>query len=150
MVYGTSIRIVFIRCLEELKTPKRHFDINWPLTVPKIPQWSHFLQNVIWFSLCHSIFTICNASVRLWELLFELNCEIISRNNINTKSNNIKKNLYGTNAMHIAQSPIRNEIKSLSWVAIKNWHSIKNTKVYKNFGRIWIEDDSYLDIRFSI
>ena len=81
---------------------------------------------------------------------FELNCEIISRNNINTKSNNIKKNLYGTNAMHIAQSPIRNEIKSLSWVAIKNWHSIKNTKVYKNFGRIWIEDDSYLDIRFSI
>ena len=29
--YGTSIRIVFVRLLGELKTPKRHFEINWPL-----------------------------------------------------------------------------------------------------------------------
>ena len=29
--YGTSSRIVFVRFLEELKTPKRHFEINWPL-----------------------------------------------------------------------------------------------------------------------
>ena len=28
--YGTSSRIVFVRFLEELKTPKRHFEINWP------------------------------------------------------------------------------------------------------------------------
>ena len=29
--YGTSSWIVFIRFLGELKTPKRHFEINWPL-----------------------------------------------------------------------------------------------------------------------
>ena len=29
---GTSSRIVFICFLEELKTPKRHFEINWPLS----------------------------------------------------------------------------------------------------------------------
>ena len=29
--YGTSSRIVFVRFLGELKTPKRHFEINWPL-----------------------------------------------------------------------------------------------------------------------
>jgi ADP-dependent phosphofructokinase/glucokinase len=29
--YNTSIWIVFVRFLGELKTPKRHFEINWPL-----------------------------------------------------------------------------------------------------------------------
>ena len=29
--YGTSSRIVFVCFLGELKTPKRHFEINWPL-----------------------------------------------------------------------------------------------------------------------
>ena len=29
--YDTSGRIVSVRFLEELKTPKRHFEINWPL-----------------------------------------------------------------------------------------------------------------------
>ena len=29
--YGTSSWIVFVRFLGELKTPKRHFEINWPL-----------------------------------------------------------------------------------------------------------------------
>ena len=28
---GTSSRIVFVHFLGELKTPKRHFEINWPL-----------------------------------------------------------------------------------------------------------------------
>ena len=29
--YGTSSRIIFNGFFEELKTPKRHFEINWPL-----------------------------------------------------------------------------------------------------------------------
>ena len=29
-----SSRIVFVHFLVELKTPKRHFDINWPLLIP--------------------------------------------------------------------------------------------------------------------
>ena len=29
--YGTSSWIVFVRFLKNLKTPKRHFEINWPL-----------------------------------------------------------------------------------------------------------------------
>ena len=29
--YGTSSRIVFVRFLGELKIPKRHFEINWPV-----------------------------------------------------------------------------------------------------------------------
>ena len=31
--YGTSSQIVFVRVLGELKAPKRHFEINWPLVV---------------------------------------------------------------------------------------------------------------------
>ena len=30
--YLMSCRIVYVRFLEELKTPKRHFEINWPLS----------------------------------------------------------------------------------------------------------------------
>ena len=29
--YDTSSWLVFVRFLEELKTPERHFEINWPL-----------------------------------------------------------------------------------------------------------------------
>ena len=31
--YATSCRFVFVRFLEELKIPKRHFEINWPLQI---------------------------------------------------------------------------------------------------------------------
>ena len=39
--YNTSGRIVFIRFffLEELKTPKRHFEINWPLQEDTMSIW---------------------------------------------------------------------------------------------------------------
>jgi hypothetical protein len=30
--YGTSSPILFVRFLGELKTPKIHFEINWPLS----------------------------------------------------------------------------------------------------------------------
>ena len=33
--YGTSSQTVFVRFLGELKTPKRHFEINWPLVCYK-------------------------------------------------------------------------------------------------------------------
>ena len=39
--YGTSSQIVFVRFLGELKTPKRHFEINWPLVTEK--------ENLAWF-----------------------------------------------------------------------------------------------------
>ena len=32
LYYGATSRIVFVRSLRELKTPKRHFETNWPLT----------------------------------------------------------------------------------------------------------------------
>ena len=32
--YGTSSRIVFVCFLGEFKTPKRHFEINWPWVLP--------------------------------------------------------------------------------------------------------------------
>ena len=34
--YGSSSQIVFVCFLGELKTTKRHFEINWPLVAP---QW---------------------------------------------------------------------------------------------------------------
>ena len=43
--YGTSCRIVFVRFLEELKTSKRHFEINWPLVV--LPNDDEDVFNVI-------------------------------------------------------------------------------------------------------
>ena len=33
--YGTSSRIVFVRFLGELKTPKRHLKVNYPLAKPR-------------------------------------------------------------------------------------------------------------------
>ena len=33
--YDTSSRIVFVHFLGELKTQKRHFEINWPLVVDR-------------------------------------------------------------------------------------------------------------------
>ena len=33
--YGTLSPIVFVPFLGELKTPKRHFEINWPLPVSR-------------------------------------------------------------------------------------------------------------------
>ena len=50
--YVTSSRIVFVRFLGELKTPKRHFEINWPLeyrkTRPKSPSVSFLLDVFCW------------------------------------------------------------------------------------------------------
>ena len=34
--YDTLARFVFVRFLEELKTPKSPFEINWPLALLKI------------------------------------------------------------------------------------------------------------------
>ena len=34
--HDTSGRIVFVHFLEELKTPKRHFEIDWPLPGPDL------------------------------------------------------------------------------------------------------------------
>ena len=48
--YGTSSRIVFVRFLDELKIPKRHFEINWPLKtlVGSTPHTSNKL-NLVFF-----------------------------------------------------------------------------------------------------
>ena len=35
LINDTSSRIVFVRFLGELKTPKGHFEINWPLEEDK-------------------------------------------------------------------------------------------------------------------
>ena len=35
--YGTTSRIVFVRFLGELKTPKWHFEINWPIVTLWVP-----------------------------------------------------------------------------------------------------------------
>ena len=43
--YGTSSRIVFVRFLGELKTPKRHFEINWPLVLSRISVKCLFRKN---------------------------------------------------------------------------------------------------------
>ena len=45
--HGTSSRIVFIRFLGELKTLKRHFEINWPLK-PNLAS----LTALLWACLC--------------------------------------------------------------------------------------------------
>ena len=37
--YGTSSWIVFVCFLGELKTPKRHFEINWPLGCTLVCSW---------------------------------------------------------------------------------------------------------------
>ena len=37
--YGTSSRIIFVRFLGELKTPARHFEINWSLGHMRVHQF---------------------------------------------------------------------------------------------------------------
>ena len=39
--YGTSSPIVFVHFLGELKIPKRHFEINWPLDSKELILWVH-------------------------------------------------------------------------------------------------------------
>ena len=39
--YGNSSPIVFVHCLGELKIPKRHFEINWPLEAKALILWVH-------------------------------------------------------------------------------------------------------------
>ena len=56
--YGTSSRIIFVRFLGELKSPKRHFEINWPLVLHSIYYLIFlFLWNIeiFWVSLCLKI-----------------------------------------------------------------------------------------------
>ena len=57
--YETSGRLVFIRFLEELKTPKIPFKINWPLTV---------LQAGLW---CTISFSICLENHQSDPIVFE-------------------------------------------------------------------------------
>ena len=42
--YGTSSWIVFVRFLGELKTPKRHFEIDWPLACKSKTDQNIFLN----------------------------------------------------------------------------------------------------------
>ena len=78
--YGSSSRIVFVRFLEKLKTPKRHFEINWPLS--KQYWWNHKLLNT-----CKRKITLVKSRINiildtyvikeLFKHLGELNFRII-------------------------------------------------------------------------
>ena len=46
--YGISSRIVFVRFLGELKTQKRHFEINWPLCISKFSLIPNIRIQVPW------------------------------------------------------------------------------------------------------
>ena len=50
--YDTSCRIVFVCFLEELKTPKTHFEINWPLELSKKDFKVFFVSNHCWRKMC--------------------------------------------------------------------------------------------------
>ena len=64
--YGTSSRIVFVCFLGELKTLKRHFEINWPLVT---------LQILLLNLLTNQIKSDCNIkeapfNLGMWNLGF--------------------------------------------------------------------------------
>ena len=88
LYYGNSSRNVFVRFLGELKKPKRHLEINWPLTQPTLKTirrsyqdnflcWvveflpgvykrghlykSYFVILVVWLFVC-----ICNLLIYIW------------------------------------------------------------------------------------
>ena len=54
-VHDTSGRIVFVRFSEELRTPKRHFEINWPLRFSAILCELN-MYIIFYFMLCHFTF----------------------------------------------------------------------------------------------
>ena len=84
---GNSSRNGFVRFLGELRKPKRHFEINWPLTQPTLKTirrsyqdflcWvveflpgvykcghlykSYFVTLVVWLFVC-----ICNLLIYIW------------------------------------------------------------------------------------
>ena len=49
--YGTSSWVVFVHFLEELKTPKIYFEINWPL----LHNWVKYFFSIHWNLLCFRI-----------------------------------------------------------------------------------------------
>ena len=74
--YGTSSRIVFVCFLWELKTPKRHFEINWALKA-NIPNCYFLCKRIfkrVLFVLSESIL------VKLHTLVFT-DCLIFKKNN---------------------------------------------------------------------
>ena len=47
--YGTSSRIVFVSFLGELKTPKRNFEINWPLVCVSKRSYTYCVKSMnVW------------------------------------------------------------------------------------------------------
>jgi hypothetical protein len=59
----------FIRFLEELKTPKRHFEINWPLPVPKkcFTFWHHCWWEFLEFKITNLFFDIIHGGLYRWR-----------------------------------------------------------------------------------
>ena len=65
--YGTSSQIVFVCFLGELKKPKGHFEINWPLWIDRmtygLPDWFFEIAN-FWPVTKND--WICAATVAVW------------------------------------------------------------------------------------
>ena len=50
--YETSGWLVFVRFWRKLKTPKRHFEINWPLIVKNFTCDSIWSENPLYWACC--------------------------------------------------------------------------------------------------
>ena len=72
--YDSSSRIVYVHFLEEFKTPKIHFEINWPLSNKKKYLISPFCGKNSILELCFE-----NCSFLLWEkIVYNQNSVCIS------------------------------------------------------------------------
>ena len=92
--YNTLGRLVFVHFLGELKTSKRHFEINWPLKTSFCYSWKKSLnwQNIFHFILLKvKLFkmswkdTILFATNWAWitDLLFEMHFNMLLYKNFN-------------------------------------------------------------------
>ena len=61
-----SSRIVFVRFLGELKKPKRHFEINWPLVMHSRWNQAFFITFPYGFTSCRNMFH-CYICARHYE-----------------------------------------------------------------------------------
>ena len=73
--YGTSSRIVFVLFLGELKTPKRHFEINWPLVIKRFDREPSYFSL---YNLCQNFHvwhskTFCICDLFCWSMKLRFN-----------------------------------------------------------------------------
>ena len=112
----------FARFLGELKIPKRHFEINWPLApVPATAEGrENWPQEVAIFASLHKSRII--SFKKIWQLVWKKNPIInykINDENLKSRHRKLKFSIYGAEPTFFIGAIISTTIKKTSKLSVK-------------------------------